>query len=218
MGRLNPDGSKGSCHACHSRHSFDAKLSRAPENCGKCHMGPDHPQIEIYNESKHGIAFYANRDRMALEKDGDWILGKDYSAAPTCATCHISGFVTPTGEVKGNSHDVGDRISWTLRPIISTKINRIVFDDGTQEDYPDTRPIPDIGAAVETTQYQVEKDVLTSRKVERKVARVIDWKARRELMTGVCFNCHNQTYVDNFYAQYDSLVTLYNTKFATPSK
>ena len=28
MGRLNPDGSKGSCHACHSRHAFEAKLSR----------------------------------------------------------------------------------------------------------------------------------------------------------------------------------------------
>lgn len=39
IGRLNPDGSKGSCHACHSRHSFEAKLSRAPKNCGKCHMG-----------------------------------------------------------------------------------------------------------------------------------------------------------------------------------
>ncbi len=53
IGRLNPDGSKGSCNACHSRHNFDAKLARSPENCGKCHMGPDHPQIEIYNESKH---------------------------------------------------------------------------------------------------------------------------------------------------------------------
>ncbi len=78
-------------------------------------MGPDHPQIEIYNESKHGIAFYANRNRTALDKTGDWILGRDYAAAPTCATCHISGYVTPTGEVKPNSHDVGDRISWTLR-------------------------------------------------------------------------------------------------------
>ena len=65
MGRLNPDGSKGSCHACHSRHAFQASLSRQPENCGKCHMGPDHPQIEVYNESKHGIAYHANKDRMA---------------------------------------------------------------------------------------------------------------------------------------------------------
>ena len=47
MGRINPDGSKGSCSACHSRHSFDAALARQPENCGKCHPGPDHPQKEI---------------------------------------------------------------------------------------------------------------------------------------------------------------------------
>ena len=67
MGRLNPDGSKGACHACHSRHSFEAKLARNPENCGKCHMGPDHPQIEIYEESKHGIAFHANKEHMALD-------------------------------------------------------------------------------------------------------------------------------------------------------
>jgi hypothetical protein len=60
--------------------------------------------------------------------------------------------------------------------------------------------------------------VLTSRKVPRTVARVIDWKARRELMTGVCFNCHNRTYVDNFYRQFDGLVTLYNEKFAVPAK
>ena len=103
MGRLNPDGSKGSCHACHSRHAFQAKLSRSPENCGKCHMGPDHPQIEVYNESKHGIAFYANRDRMALDKEGDWVLGRDYSAAPTCATCHISSYMTPQGVYEANS-------------------------------------------------------------------------------------------------------------------
>ena len=137
MGRMNPDGSQGSCHACHSRHSFEAKLSRSPENCGKCHMGPDHPQIEIYNESKHGIAFYANRDKMALDKEGDWVLGKDYSAAPTCATCHISSYMTPDGVAKANTHDVGDRISWTLRPAVSKKQNLVIFEDGEKEDYPE---------------------------------------------------------------------------------
>ena len=218
MGRLNPDGSKGSCHACHSRHEFAAKLSRGPENCGKCHMGPDHPQIEIYNESKHGIAFYANRTRMALEKDGDWILGRDYSAAPTCATCHMSGFVSPTGTVKGNSHDVGERISWTLRPILSSKLNLVRFDDGTQEDYPQTRAVPAVGATVDTVEYHVENDKLVSKTVPRKVASILTWQQRRDGMKAVCRNCHNDTYVDNFYQQYDSLVTLYNEKFAGPAK
>ena len=89
IGRLNPDGSEGSCSACHSRHKFSVAQARNPENCGKCHMGPDHPQIEIYEESKHGIAFHANKHKMNLDS-AKWIVGEDYNAAPTCATCHMS--------------------------------------------------------------------------------------------------------------------------------
>ncbi len=117
IGRVNPDGSKGSCAACHGRHSFSSALARQPENCGKCHMGPDHPQIEIYTESKHGIQFRANIARMNLDKQ-TWIVGKDYTAAPTCATCHMSA--TSNQPV---THDVGDRISWTLRPAVSIKLD-----------------------------------------------------------------------------------------------
>lgn len=218
IGRINPDGSKGACHACHSRHSFEAKLSRSPENCGKCHMGPDHPQIEIYNESKHGIAFHANRDRMALGKNGDWILGKDYSAAPTCATCHISSYVTPSGVATANSHDVGERISWTLRPVVSAKLNLVLFEDGFKEDYPDTRPLPKIGDTVPTTEKVLVNDRLENKNVARRVAKVLGWRERREKMKGVCRNCHSDTYVANFYDQYDSLVTLYNDKFARPAQ
>lgn len=115
IGRLNPDGSEGSCSACHGRHLFSAAVARNPENCGKCHMGPDHPQLEIYNESKHGIAFRANIDKMNLNSD-DWVVGKDYSAAPTCATCHMSA-------AKGLplTHDIGLRISWNNRPAVSVR-------------------------------------------------------------------------------------------------
>jgi hypothetical protein len=42
-------------------------------------------------------------------------VGKDYYDAPSCATCHMSA--TPNQPV---THDVGNRISWTLRPPIST--------------------------------------------------------------------------------------------------
>lgn len=116
VGRINPDGSNGSCTACHARHSFSKAQARRPENCGKCHMGPDHPQIEIYNESKHGIQFYAHVDDMNLDSD-QWVVGEDYYSAPTCATCHMSA----TSDLPV-THDVGDRISWTLRPPISTKL------------------------------------------------------------------------------------------------
>jgi hypothetical protein len=116
IGRLNPDGSRGTCAACHGRHSFSSAQARMPENCGKCHMGPDHPQIEIYNESKHGIQFRANVAKMNLESKS-WIVGKDYSAAPTCATCHMSATSTQAA-----THDAGARISYTLRPVISIRL------------------------------------------------------------------------------------------------
>jgi len=116
IGRVNLDGSRGSCSACHSRHVFSKAMARQPEVCGKCHMGPDHPQIEIYEESKHGIAFRTQIDEMNLKSDS-WVAGVDYSAAPTCSTCHMSATRTqPT------THDVGARISWTLRPAISKKL------------------------------------------------------------------------------------------------
>lgn len=115
IGRINPDGSEGSCSACHSRHAFSVEQVRNPENCGKCHMGPDHPQIEIYTESKHGVAFRANIDKMNMDKP-KWVVGEDYSAAPTCATCHMSAT-----KDQAVTHDVGMRISWNNRPAISVR-------------------------------------------------------------------------------------------------
>lgn len=214
IGRINTDGSYGSCNACHSKHDFSAKVARSPDNCGKCHLGPDHPQAEIYAESKHGIAFLANKETMALDKQGDWVLGKDYSAAPTCTTCHIGAYSTPDGTVVASNHDVGERISWTLRPVVSTKINRVVFSDGWQEDYPDTKPLPPIGASVEVTRNRLANGVFGPTKTTLQVTKVITWQQRRDEMRGVCLNCHGQTQVAGFYSQYDDLVSLYNDRFA----
>ncbi len=214
IGRINPDGSYGSCNACHSKHDFSAKVARAPDNCGKCHLGPDHPQAEIYAESKHGIAFQANKDKMALDKQGGWVLGKDYYAAPTCTTCHMGAYTTQSGTVVANNHDIGERISWTLRPVVSARINRVVFDDGWQDDYPDTKALPTIGAKVEITRNRLVDGALVPVKSTLKVAKVITWQQRREAMQGACMNCHGQTQVAGFYEQYDDLVNLYNEKFA----
>ncbi|MBW1896340.1 MAG: cytochrome c3 family protein, partial [Deltaproteobacteria bacterium] len=110
MGRVNPDGSRGSCSACHARHEFSVRQARQPEACGKCHLGPDHPQIEVWNESKHGILYHANRENLKLDSEV-WRAGQEYFTGPTCASCHMSA--------AGNqetTHDVGERISWTLRP------------------------------------------------------------------------------------------------------
>jgi len=127
IGRINPDGSEGSCSACHSRHSFSAEQARHPDNCGKCHMGPDHPQMEIYYESKHGIAFRAFKDKLNMGSS-KWVVGEDYNLAPPCATCHMSA--TPARPATKDraavpaqpvTHDVGMRISWNNRPEISVR-------------------------------------------------------------------------------------------------
>lgn len=115
IGRINPDGSEGACSACHQRHEFSTAQARHPDTCGKCHLGPDHPQKEIYDESKHGIAFFANIDKMNLANP-KWVVGEDYVAAPTCATCHMSATRT-----QGVTHDVGLRISWNNRPPVSVR-------------------------------------------------------------------------------------------------
>lgn len=119
IGRLNLDGSKGSCSACHSRHDFSPRRARQPENCAKCHLGPDHPQKEIFEESKHGVAFRDLKDHMNLDSD-KWVLGEDYSQAPTCATCHMSGHSKNDGKI---THDPGTRLSWTNRPPVSAVLD-----------------------------------------------------------------------------------------------
>lgn len=115
IGRVNPDGSKGTCSACHVRHRFNKEQARQPEVCGKCHLGPDHPQKEVYEESKHGIMYAAYKDNLNMSKP-KWVAGEDYYDAPTCASCHISA--TPNQAV---THDVGDRLSWDLRAPISSR-------------------------------------------------------------------------------------------------
>ena len=106
-GRKNPDGSKGSCVICHTTHRFSIEEARKPENCGQCHLGPDHPQDEIYFESKHGKKYLAEGSKWNFSSAPDaWEPSSDYSA-PTCAVCHISGI----GSL-GTTHDVGERLKW----------------------------------------------------------------------------------------------------------
>jgi len=115
IGRINPDGSKGSCSVCHSRHTFSLAIARQPESCGYCHLGPDHPQEEIYTESKHGVTYRSLIGQMNLNSDS-WVLGKDYNVAPTCDTCHMGA----TSKLP-STHDVGARLSWNLRPELAIR-------------------------------------------------------------------------------------------------
>ncbi len=117
VGRVNLDGSLGSCTSCHTRHRFSIAEARMPEACDQCHLGPDHPQIEIYNESKHGTMYHAYKDEYNWDAaPGMWTPGIDYRS-PTCASCHMSGSAGVS-----TTHDVTERLSWetqaplTVRP------------------------------------------------------------------------------------------------------
>ncbi|NDV20780.1 hydroxylamine oxidoreductase [Pseudodesulfovibrio sp. JC047] len=116
VGRLNLDGSLGSCTSCHTRHRFSVMEARKPETCGQCHLGPDHPQIEIFNESKHGDIYQAFKHEYNFKSaPGAWTPGVDYRA-PTCSSCHMSG--------SGNqptTHDVTERLSWELQAPLTVR-------------------------------------------------------------------------------------------------
>jgi len=115
VGKPSSDGSTGQCAKCHLRHEFTLEQARKPETCNHCHIGPDHPQWEIYQESPHGIAYATGGDDWAWEAEAGTLTVADFPAA-TCALCHFGGFgATET------THDVGSRLTWYLFSPISTR-------------------------------------------------------------------------------------------------
>jgi hypothetical protein len=115
IGRPNDDGTIGTCTNCHSRHTSSVALARLPTTCGQCHMGPDHSQIEIYDESKHGVMFAAQERLLKLDANPKTLTTRDMFV-PTCATCHMSG-------INGlkMTHDPSDRLGWYLANPVSEK-------------------------------------------------------------------------------------------------
>lgn len=154
IGRPAADGSIGECQQCHLRHEFSLEQARKPETCNACHIGPDHPQWEIYQESAHGISYATDGHTWNWEAEPGTLTVVDMPA-PTCATCHMSGF-----GAAATTHDVGERLSWYLFAPIS----------------------------------------------ERRPA----WQDNVVRMQGVCQECHNENFIDTFYANADAGVDAVN--------
>ncbi len=154
IGAPRADGSAGACQKCHLRHAFSLEQARKPETCNNCHIGPDHPQWEIYVESPHGIAYHTSGQTWNWDKEPGTLTVQDFPA-PTCAICHFSGF-----GASGTTHDAGDRLTWFSFAAIS-----------------DRRP---------------------------------NWQGNRTQMQNVCRECHNQEFIDKFYAQADDAVAAIN--------
>jgi hydroxylamine dehydrogenase len=155
IGQPQADGSVGQCQKCHLRHKFSLEQVRKPETCNACHIGPDHPQWEIYQESPHGIAYATSGEGWHWEADPGTLTASDFPAA-TCAICHMSGF-----GASGTTHDVGERLTWYLFAPISER-----------------RP---------------------------------GWQDNRTRMQNVCRECHNQNFIEAFYADADAATEAVNT-------
>jgi hydroxylamine dehydrogenase len=147
IGEPAADDSVGKCQKCHLRHKFSLEQARKPETCNACHIGPDHPQWEIYVESPHGISYHVNGQNYNWDADPGTLTVSDFPA-PTCAICHFSGFGGT-----GTTHDVGERLTWYLFSAISER-----------------RP---------------------------------SWQDNKVRMQSVCLECHNQTFIESFYADAD---------------
>jgi hypothetical protein len=119
IGRPNDDGTIGTCTSCHTRHTSSVAIARLPTTCGQCHLGPDHSQLEIYEESKHGVMFHAQERLLNLDAPAATLSTRDMWV-PTCATCHMSGL---NGQKL--THDPSDRLSYYLAdPITKPRPNR----------------------------------------------------------------------------------------------
>ena len=78
-------------------------------------MGPDHSQLEIYNESKHGVMFAAQKHLLQLDTPPAKLTSREMFI-PTCATCHMSGL----NGLKV-THDTSERLSYLLFAEVSEK-------------------------------------------------------------------------------------------------
>jgi len=119
IGRPNDDGTIGNCTWCHTRHTSSVAIARLTTTCGQCHLGPDHSQLEIYEESKHGVLFHAQERLLNMDVPSKSPTTRDMFV-PTCATCHMSG-------INGQSvtHDPSDRLSYHLAdPITKPRPNK----------------------------------------------------------------------------------------------
>lgn len=201
IGRINPDGSKGSCSSCHGRHRFSKAQAREPSACIRCHSGPDSPDAEVFAASKHGMLYDAQRGEMNLDSD-TWAAGKDYTAAPTCVTCHMgaAGKLPPT-------HDVGMRNAWSLNTPVSQRQHLVVLKDGSKLELPGDRRPPRRGTEVQKPD--------GSQGVVKLVATP---KRRRQAMSTVCLECHSKVFTTGFMRQFDNVVELYNDKFGIPAQ
>ena len=201
VGRINPDGSKGSCASCHTYHRFSIEMARKPHTCSQCHKGPDVPIYNIYQVSKHGNIYSSIGKKWDFESV-PWTVGKDFTA-PTCATCHVSLIVTPEGNVVAErTHQMNTRLPWRIFGLIyahphpkSPDTSKIINMTGL--------PLPTELTGELATQYLIDSE---------------EQEKRRMAIQSVCLSCHGQQWVDGHWARFENTIKVTNEMTLTPTK
>lgn len=185
VGRINPDGSRGACTACHPRHSFSIAVARQPDTCSQCHLEPDLPAWDVYRESKHGNIFHSLKAEYNWEGI-PWVVGKDFRA-PTCAVCHNSLLVNPDGEVlAARSHDFGARLWIRIFGLIYSH-PQPESGDTTIIKNKDGLPLPSTFLGQPASAYLLDEE---------------EQEARKRIMVGVCTSCHGSSWADGYFLKF----------------
>jgi len=189
VGRENPDGSSGACTACHPRHSFSIEVARQPYTCAQCHLEPDVPAWDVYKESKHGNLFFSRSREWDLNAV-PWTVGRDFTA-PTCATCHNSLLVSPSGAVIAErTHDFGSRLWVRLFGLIYTHAQPL-SGDTTVIRNKDGQPLPTTFAAEPASGFLIDKQEQQKRQVR---------------MRTLCNGCHSTDWINGHFAKLESTI------------
>jgi len=193
VGRVNPDGSLGSCAACHVRHEFSIEVARMPYTCSNCHKGPDVPAYGVYEVSKHGNIFSSRRAKWDLRKV-PWTVGKDFTA-PTCAACHVSLLVTENDEVVARrSHRMNDRLPWRIMGLIYAH---------PHPQSPDTTGIRNRAGLPLPTE-------LTGEPAAEGLIDRDEQEKRKRRMQKICLSCHSENWVQNHFRRFENTLRTTN--------
>lgn len=189
VGRVNLDGSLGSCAACHTRHAFSIEMARKPYTCKECHVGPDVPAFKVYAASKHGNIYSAMNKAWDF-KAVPWTIGKDFTA-PTCATCHISLLVNTDEElVSERTHQMNNRLPWRIFGLVYAHPHPL-SPDTTVIRNKNGLPLPATLDGEFATEYLIDEK-------ER--------ETRKKAMQAACLNCHDTSWVKGHWQRFENTI------------
>ena len=201
VGRINPDGSKGSCSSCHTWHRFSIEMARKPHTCSQCHKGPDVPIYKVYQVSKHGNIYSAMAKTWNFE-EVPWTVGKDFTA-PTCAACHVSLVVKEEGEVVAErTHQMNNRLPWRIFGLIYAHAH---------PKSPDTSVIKNKAGLPLPT--ELNGDPASEYLIDNQ-----DQQNRREVLQQVCRACHTQQWVEGHWIRFENTINTTNEMTLTATK